>query len=233
MEHQFVTISVPRVDWVYPIASCGGAALGYFVRRKRSGYSPIPQEIRWDCAVLIGLAAVIGAYAIGPISYWWGTGYVEGRSVISALLFGWIVTEVIKAILGIRRSIGDPIALPLALAFGGGRIGCIFAHCCDGGSQPGAIAFTHDGREYFPTGLYEVAFHLGWAGVLFWCSKRGLYRGQQLRVYLGSYCIYRFVTEYWRGYPVNHYGFTVYQILCGVFLMVIGATVSIERGRTR
>lgn len=228
-----MTISVPRLDWVYPIASCGGAALGYFFRRTRNGSSPIPQEIRWDCAVLIGLAAVIGAYAIGPISYWWGTGYVEGRSVISALIFGWLGTEIIKAMLDLRQSIGDPIALPLALAFVGGRIGCIFAHCCDGGSQPGIIAFTHDGLQYFPTGLYEGAFHLGWAGILLFFRKRGLCQGQQLRVYLGSYCIYRFVTEYWRGYPVNQHGLTVYQMLCGVFLMVIGATVCVERGRSR
>jgi phosphatidylglycerol:prolipoprotein diacylglycerol transferase len=165
---------------------------------------------------------MIGAYSIPAIATLFGSSIGGGRSAISALLFGWLGAEVVKYMLGINRSVGDSFALPLAVAFTFGRIGCIFAHCCDGVQGPHFIAFTYNEQSYFPTGFYEVLFHTFWVCILLVLNRRAKLRGQHLRIYISAYCVFRFVTEFWRGYPADVFGLTLFQILSVILLCIIG-----------
>ena len=62
-----------------------------------------------------------------------------------------------------------------------------------------------------PTQLYEAAFHLTAAAVLAWLQRRGLFRGQLIKLYIISYLIYRFVTELIRPEARLWIGLTGYQ----------------------
>lgn len=229
MESTVVNINVPRAEWVYPIVVIIGAAVGLASRRFTDVPSLLPAKIRWECVLLILLAALIGAYSVEPLSRLWGANIQSGRSMLSALLFGWLGAEVIKRVLGIKGSIGDEFALPLAIAFTAGRIGCIFAHCCDGAPVSGFLVFTYNGAPFFPTGVYESMFHFLWAVLLLSLTRSGLLAGQHLRIYLGTYCLFRLITEFWRGNPTNLFGLTLFQALSIIFICVILGTVFLER----
>jgi len=62
-----------------------------------------------------------------------------------------------------------------------------------------------------PTQLYESAFHLSAAAVLYWLQRRGMFRGQLIKLYILSYLIYRFFTELIRPEAQFAGGLTGYQ----------------------
>src|SRR3954449_5562495 len=62
-----------------------------------------------------------------------------------------------------------------------------------------------------PTQLYEAAFHLSAAAVLFWLGRRGMFRGQLIKLYILSYLFYRFFTELIRPEARLAGGLTGYQ----------------------
>ena len=64
-------------------------------------------------------------------------------------------------------------------------------------SLPWGVNFG-DGRLRHPTQLYESAFHLLAAVVLFQLQRRQMFRGQLIRVYFVAYFVFRFVTEFIR-----------------------------------
>ena len=91
----------------------------------------------------------------------------------------------------------DVFAVPLAVGIGIGRLGCFHAGCCRGvpTSLPWGVDFG-DGIACHPTQLYESAFHLSAAVVLWQFQRRGMFRGQLIRLYLVAYFIFRFATEF-------------------------------------
>lgn len=100
------------------------------------------------------------------------------------------------------------IAAPLcALGQGIGRHACLMAGCCYGKPTdlPWAITFTHPRSRaplhvgLHPTQLYEVAYGLAIAALLFWMRRRRTHFGVVAHTYLILFSISRFTLEVFRG----------------------------------
>jgi prolipoprotein diacylglyceryltransferase len=62
-----------------------------------------------------------------------------------------------------------------------------------------------------PAQLYEALFHLSAALVLYTLQRRGLFRGQLIKLYILAYLVYRFATEFIRPEARLWQGLTGYQ----------------------
>ncbi len=177
----------------------------------------------------IGLAAFIGGVLGAKLPFvfvrgadWFGPAWLaDGKTVTTGLIGAYIAVELMKLFLGIKAKTGDSFALPLALALAVGRWGCFFHGCCHGvpTQLPWGVDFG-DGIARHPTQAYESLFHFTMALFLIQIIRRGWLRNQRLKVYIISYGIYRFFTEYIRPEPEYALGLTYFQWVA--LAMVIG-----------
>ena len=132
---------------------------------------------------------------------------------------GYFGVELMKWTLGLRLKTGDFFAVPVALSIGIGRLGCLSAGCCHGieTTLPWGLDFG-DGLRRHPTQVYESVFHLTMAGLLVALGRHGLFRGQRIKLYIISYFVYRFATEFLRPEPRLALGLTGYQWASLVFV---------------
>lgn len=145
----------------------------------------------------------------------------NGKTITLGLVGGYIGVELAKYRLGIRIKTGDSFAVPAAVAIAVGRLGCFYAGCCYGTctNLPWAVRFA-DGQPRHPTQLYEVAFHSAAAVTLYQLQKRGMFRGQLIKLYFIAYFVYRFLTEFIRPEPKVLLGLTAYQWSAVIFIPV-------------
>lgn len=151
--------------------------------------------------------------------------FSDGKTILCGLVGGYLGVEIAKWCLDIRIRTGDGFAAPVAAAVGIGRLACFQAGCCYGTPTdlPWSVVFPAvDTLPRHPTQLYEAAFHLAAAAVLFMLQRRGLFRGQLIKLYLLAYLAYRFATEFIRPEARILAGLTGYQwaslALAGLFL---------------
>src|SRR4051812_20713651 len=121
----------------------------------------------------------------------------NGKTIVFGLAGGYFGVELAKAWAGVRAKTGDSFAVPVGAAIAVGRLGCFAAGCCHGvaTSRPWGVDFG-DGIRRHPTQLYEMAFHLTAALGLEGLRRRGLLRGQLIKLYILAYLAYRFATEW-------------------------------------
>jgi prolipoprotein diacylglyceryltransferase len=139
---------------------------------------------------------------------------VSGKSIIGAIVGGYLAITLTKRVLGYRRSTGDAYVLALPIATAIGRIGCFLTELPLGtpttlpwgmrvdpsaaaafGSCPGCGGSMH------PTMLYEIAFNVV-AAVLLWRFRgRVPAPGDALKLYLVGAATFRFLVEYIRTSP--------------------------------
>ncbi|MSR58643.1 MAG: diacylglyceryl transferase [Planctomycetaceae bacterium] len=136
----------------------------------------------------------------------------NGKTIMFGMVGGYFGVELAKAIVGVRMKTGDSFAVPVAVAVAIGRIACFAAGCCFGRETtlPWGVDFG-DGLRRHPTQLYETAFHLAAAGVLAALQRRGMFRGQLIKLYFLSYFVYRFASEFIRPEPRLWLDLTGYQ----------------------
>ncbi len=174
----------------------------------------------WKRCVL-GMAAFIGGSLGGKVPFVLGIdsgtlnllGWLQdGKTITTGLIGAYLAVELAKVLLEIRVKTGDTFALPLACAMVVGRWGCFFNGCCYGQSTtlPWGCNFG-DGVLRHPTHAYESLFHLGMALLLLLMLRTGVLRNQHLKLYLISYGVYRFLTEFIRPEPQMWLGLTFYQ----------------------
>jgi uncharacterized radical SAM superfamily Fe-S cluster-containing enzyme/prolipoprotein diacylglyceryltransferase len=135
----------------------------------------------------------------------------DGKTIMAGLMGGYLGVQIVEWQLRIRVR-GDDFAVPLAAAVSVGRLACFFGGCCYGTatSLPWGVDFG-DGQLRHPSQLYESAFHLCAALVLYQFQRRGILQGRLIRVYFIAYCLYRFLTEFIRPEPGLWLGLTGYQ----------------------
>lgn len=114
-------------------------------------------------------------------------------------------------------------AIPLAHAVG--RIGCFLNGCCYGRPTEMPWGVYLEGAVRHPTQLYEVMVNLGVYALIWLAIARKPRAGTILALYLVSYPLGRFVTEFFRGDPrVRFIGLTLAQatslamMLAGIIL---------------
>ena len=148
----------------------------------------------------------------------------DGRTVTWALAGGYLGVELTKLALGVRTKTGDSFAAPVAASIAVGRLGCLQGGCCYGlpTSLPWGMDFG-DGLHRHPTQAYEAVFHGLAACVLVWMGRTGVQPRQHFKLYLGSYCVYRFGTEWLRPEPSWLLGLTFYQVSVAVIAAAMAA----------
>jgi phosphatidylglycerol---prolipoprotein diacylglyceryl transferase len=169
---------------------------------------------------------VLGAklpFALGSSAGWWSEAawLSDGKTIITGLAGAYLAVELTKFALGIGIKTGDGFALPLALALGVGRWGCFFNGCCYGieTGLPWGVDFG-DGILRHPTQIYESLFHFSMALVLWEIMSRDILCHQRLKLYLITYALYRFATEFIRPEPTWWLGLTFYQ--CAALVLAVG-----------
>lgn len=138
----------------------------------------------------------------------------DGKTIMFGIVGGYLGVELAKWILEIRVRTGDTFAAPVALAVAVGRLACFVGGCCYGvpTTLPWGVVFSSSGslQPRHPTQLYEFAFHLTMA-ILLWEFQRWCWFKYQLaKLYILAYLMFRFLTEFLR--PEAHVlGLSVYQ----------------------
>src|SRR5262245_12755469 len=164
--------------------------------------------------------AMIGAKLPFVLTDWTGlvsgaTWLSDGKTILLGIVGGYFGVELAKWTLDIRVKTGDTFAVPIAVGVAIGRLACLVGGCCYGTptSLPWGVCFVRSGDSLprHPTQLYEFAFHLTMAGLLFALQQRGFLRGQLIKLYILAYLGYRFLTEFIRPEPQLLTGLTGYQ----------------------
>lgn len=194
----------------------------------------------WQLQVITLLAALVGAkfavllgdglWPLQPYDDWYGL-LISGRSVVGALLFGFVAAEAAKPLLGYRLPPNDRFAMILPFSLGIGRLGCLLTGCCLGVAWDGpwALADSH-GVARHPSVIYEMLFDFAMGGCLIWLHRRELLRGRLFALYLVAYGVFRFVSEFWRETIKAFAGLSAYQWL-SIALVIAGAVALVQRTR--
>lgn len=217
-------------DPIYAVIILAAIATGVILARTTQGSLPLTPREKF----FIGLGAFCGAMLGAKLPFvladcdgllsgmaW----FSNGKTILCGLVGGYFGVEIAKWCLGVRVKTGDSFAVPVAAAVGIGRLGCFHAGCCYGAPTdlPWGVVFPNvDSVSRHPTQLYEAAFHLTAAAVLLVLQRRGLFRGQLIKLYILSYLVYRFFTEMIRPETRLAAGLTGYQwaslVLIAIFV---------------
>jgi len=167
------------------------------------------------------LGAIVGAkfavimgdalWPVRPFSDWSALVYT-GRSIVGALLFGFIAAEAAKPLMNYTRPPNDRFAIIIPFSIAIGRVGCLFAGCCLG--LPIRNPHVHELAPTLllhPIPVYEMIFHvtIGITLVSFYRQKR--YQGQLFAIFMMSYGTFRFISEVLRATDKAFYGLSAYQ----------------------
>jgi prolipoprotein diacylglyceryltransferase len=191
----------------------------------------IMQGITAVCAVLGAKLAVVLGDALWPLHEFdgWASLLDSGRSIAGALLFGFLGVEAAKPLLRYDIPPNDRFAIVLPFSIGLGRIGCLIVGCCRGLPYDGPWAITYaDGIPRHAAPLYEMVFHwtMGFLLIALW--RRQLLFGRLFALYLVSYGVFRYFSEYLRETPKAYGGLSAYQIM-GLAMIVAGGVALIAR----
>ncbi len=206
-------------DSIYALIMVLAIASGALAAHFTQGTLPLSRREKALIACGAFCGAMIGAKLPFVLADWDGmlsgwAWFSNGKTILCGLVGGYFGVEVTKWLLGVRVKTGDSFAVPVAVAVGIGRLGCFHAGCCYGTPTdlPWGVVFPNvDELPRHPTQLYESAFHLSMAAILFALQRRGLFRGQLIKLYILSYLVYRFLTEMIRPEARLTGGLTGYQ----------------------
>jgi len=158
--------------------------------------------------------AVLMGDALWPLQHFddWAALVFSGRSIIGALLVGFLVAEAAKPFMAYKMPPNDRFAVVLPFSIGIGRFGCYLAGCCRGLPYDGPLAITYaDGIARHAIAFYEMAFHLAAGLLLLYLYRRKILFGRLFALYLILYGLFRFETEYLRVTEKVFYGYSAYQ----------------------
>ncbi|MBL9161180.1 MAG: prolipoprotein diacylglyceryl transferase [Planctomycetaceae bacterium] len=215
----------------YTLIMVAAVATGIWFSRRMPSPSALTSGERLGIGLGAFCGAMIGAKLPFVVADWDGllsgaAWFSDGKTIICGLVGGYVGVEAAKWALGVTVKTGDSFAVPVAAAVGVGRLACFVGGCCYGTPTdlPWGIVFPAvDSLPRHPTQLYEAAFHLTMAAVLWQLQRRGMFRGQLIKLYILSYLTYRFATEFIRPEAQLWYGLTGYQWACLALAPVFAA----------
>jgi phosphatidylglycerol:prolipoprotein diacylglycerol transferase len=193
--------------------------LGVLLRRSQTKL-PITAWQKFGIGVGGFCGAMIGAKLPFVLSDWEGlrsgaAWFADGKTIMCGIVGGYLGVEVAKWALEIRIKTGDTFAVPVAIGVAIGRMACFMGGCCYGTvtTLPWGVSFSTapDNLPRHPTQLYETLFHLTAATFLFLCARREWFHGQLIKLYVLTYLVYRFFSEWIRPEPEILFGLTGYQ----------------------
>ena len=207
--------------WLFPLIMLTAiATAAWMLKRSQQG---LPLSNRHKSALGIGAfcGAMLGSKLPFALSDWDGLSsgvvwFSSGKTIVCGMVGAYFGVELTKWIFRIRVKTGDSYAVPVAVAVGIGRIGCLVAGCCFGTptTLPWGICFSlaepADVPRH-PTQIYESLFHFGMAGLLSFLRHRSVWRGQLIKFYILCYLAYRWLSEFIRPEPDWWLSMTAYQ----------------------
>lgn len=130
--------------------------------------------------------------------------WATGKSIVGALIGGFLAVELGKRLIGYHEKTGDRFATILPVTILIGRIGCLIHGCCLGQICGKAAWWTlsdHDGRARWPAVPLEMAFQV--AAIIFFheLRRRNVQTGQHFHLYMIGYGLFRFLNESARDTP--------------------------------
>ena len=160
----------------------------------------------------------------------------SGKSIIGAIVGGYVAGVLAKRAVGYTRSTGDCYALAIAAAMAVGRIGCFLSELPLGTptslpwgvTVPASAALTFarcpgcDGPMH-PSQLYEVLFNLVAAGAIVRYGRRVPAPGDVLKLYLLAAAVFRFGVEFVRANPTTAFGLSSPQLVLIPLLILLVA----------
>ena len=222
---------------LHPLFEALGYAGGYaFYKRTRARAGDfLTEDHRWLLLAATALGALAGARLLGLLEQAPRIGFHPaqlfqpggGKTIVGGLLGGWLAVELAKLALHIRSRTGDLYAIPLCLGIAIGRVGCFSAGLADDtygtpSSLPWAVNFG-DGIPRHPTQLYELAFLLILAGLLYLRSRQPHPQGQLFRIFMASYLAWRFVIDFLKPQPhLDGLNPIQWACLAGLLAVVVG-----------
>jgi len=197
---------------------------------------------RDDRLLTVYIAALTGAFLGAKIVYLAAEGWLfwnnshrwiiwaTGKTILGALLGGYLAVEIAKKLIGYKKPTGDYFAVvaPLGILFG--RVGCLLHGCCLGRECAPAWWTLRDqfGIDRWPAVPVEMAFNFLALGSALLLQKLRLLRGQHLHLYLLAYGVFRFFHEWMRATPRVAPGLTGYQI-AALAVTALGAAGFVRR----
>lgn len=198
-------------------------------RQDRKRYY-ILQGITLVGAALGAKLAVLMGDALWPLKHFddWTALLFSGRSIIGALLVGFLVAEAAKPFMAYKMPPNDRFAVILPFSIGIGRFGCYLAGCCRGLPYEGPLTITYaDGIARHAIAFYEMAFHVAAGLLLLHLYRRKILFGRLFSLYLILYGVFRFQTEILRVTEKAFLGYSAYQwfALAAVIAGIVAITV--------
>jgi phosphatidylglycerol:prolipoprotein diacylglycerol transferase len=180
---------------------------------------------RDDHLLTIYIAALAGAFLGAKLVYLAAEGWMfwndprrwiiwaTGKTILGALLGGYLAVEIAKKFLGYLQPTGDYFAVVAPLGILIGRIGCLLHGCCLGKECDPAWWTLRDqfGIDRWPAVPVEMAFNVLALGAALLMRKLQLLRGQHFHLYLIGYGVFRFFHEWMRATPRVVPGLSGYQ----------------------
>jgi phosphatidylglycerol---prolipoprotein diacylglyceryl transferase len=179
-------------------------------------------------------AALVGAFFGAKVVYLLAEGWLHfgapdmwpqlaaGKSILGALLGGYVFVELAKRHVGYRRATGDDFALIAPISIALGRIGCLLHGCCLGVvCRPEWYALRDaEGVPRWPAVPVELAFNIVAFVLFLFLRHRKVLPGQHFHLYLIGYGLFRFAHEFARATPRIMGAFSGYHFAAiGVVLL--------------
>ena len=205
-----------------------------YTSRERQQYYRL-QGITLVGAILGMKFAVLTGDGLWPLRpfHGWAELLLSGRSIVGALLFGFIAAEVAKPLLRYPLPPNDRFAVVLPFSIATGRLGCWISGCCLGVEMHGPMALTAaDGVSRFPAALVEMVFHMAAGATLWQLWRRKRLVGRLFALYLMAYGAFRFGSEFWRVTPKAFAGLSAYQWMCLAMIAAGAASFHLRRDRS-
>jgi phosphatidylglycerol:prolipoprotein diacylglycerol transferase len=155
-----------------------------------------------------------------------------GKSIVGGLLGGYAGVELMKWLVGYRKSTGDLFAFIVPLGIALGRVGCWLQGCCLGKPTQWKWLAIQDrqGVARWPASQMELLFQLVMFVVLLVLKRHGGWEGRLFFVYLLCYGVFRFFHEFLRDTPTLFAGLSGYQVLSAA-MVIAGAVMLWKRRR--
>src|SRR5882757_9376549 len=170
---------------------------------------------RDDRLIFIYVAALLGAFLGAKVVYILAEGWMHfgapdvwlqlatGKSILGALLGGYLAVEIAKRMLGYSGTTGDWFALIAPVGIILGRVGCLLHGCCLGrecSAHWWALRDAH-GVTRWPAVPVEISFNVIALAGIFALRRRDTLPGQHFHLYLIGYGLFRFAHEFLRATP--------------------------------